>query len=144
VSDGIGHPLGFQLSPGQSHESQFVAATLDDVDQKLVDGKGRPVKWPDALGGDKGYRADEIDQFILELGTLPVIPSKSNEDPESRAVDFDRQIYKDRNIIERLIGWLKETRRIFSRFEKTAINFEGMIKLAFIRQYLQYDVQLAF
>lgn len=46
--------------------------------------------------------------------------------------------------MERLIGWLKESRRIFSRFEKTAKNFGGMIKLAFIQQYLRYDVQLEF
>ena len=26
-----------------------------------------------------------------------------------------------RNIVERLIGWLKECRRLFSRFEKTAV-----------------------
>jgi len=40
------------------------------------------------------------------------------------------------NIVERLIGWLKESRRIFSRFEKTAKNFAGMIKMAFIHRYL--------
>ena len=50
---------------------------------------------------------------------------------------FDREVYRDRNIIERLIGWLKECRRIFSRFEKTAKNFGGMIKMAFIQRYLK-------
>jgi transposase len=39
-----------------------------------------------------------------------------------------------------VIGWLKESRRIPSRFEKTAKNFGGMINLAFIRQYLLYDL----
>jgi len=41
-----------------------------------------------------------------------------------------KQINQGRNIVERLIGWLKESRRIFSRFEKTAKNFGGMIKMA--------------
>jgi transposase len=53
---------------------------------------------------------------------------------------FDEEAYGRRDIIERLIDWLKESRRIFSRFEKTAKNFGGMIKLAFIRQYLKYDL----
>jgi len=39
--------------------------------------------------------------------------------------------------VERLIGWLKESRRISSRFEKTAKNYAGMFKMAFIRRYLR-------
>jgi len=31
-------------------------------------------------------------------------------------------------------GWLKECRRIFSRFEKAAKNFDGMIRMAFIQR----------
>ena len=71
------------------------------------------------------------------LGIEPVIPSKENENRDSRSVVFDREVYRERNIIERRIGWLKECRRIFSRFEKTAKNFGGMIKIAFIQRYLR-------
>jgi transposase len=53
------------------------------------------------------------------------------------AAAFDADAYRDRNIVERLIGWLKECRRVFSRFEKTAKNFAGMIRLAFIQRYLR-------
>ena len=65
----------------------------------------------------------------------------ANEDRDARPVVFDRQAYRDRNIVERLIGWLKECRRIFSRFEKTAKNFGGMIKMAFIQRYLRLAVK---
>lgn len=117
---------------------------LEGADANLHDGQGEPVAWPVALGGDKGYRADWIDQYLLQLGITPVIASKENEDRDARPVSFDKQTYRRRNIVERLIGWLKESRRIFSRFEKTARNFGGMIKMAFIQQYLRYDVQLEF
>ena len=60
-----------------------------------------------------------------------MIPSKSNEDRDARGA------YRDRNIVERLISWLKECRRIFSRFEKTTKNFGGIIKMAFIQRYLK-------
>ena len=90
-----------------------------------------------ALGGDKGYRADWIDQYLIDLDIQPVIPSKENEDRDARPVDFDRDAYRRRNIVERLIGWLKEARRIFSRFEKTAKNFAGMVIMAFIERYLR-------
>jgi transposase len=110
---------------------------LEGADARLLDGAGEPVAWPVALGGDKGYRAEWIDQYLLELGMRPVIPSKENEDRTARPVKFDRRTYRRRNIIERLIGWLKESRRIFSRFEKTAKNFGGFITMAFIQRYLR-------
>ena len=90
---------------------------------------------------DHYNRADWIDECLIELGIAPVIPSKSNEDRDKRAVSFAKETYRERNIIERLIGWLKESRRIFSRFEKTAINFGGMLKMAFIRRYLRLATQ---
>ncbi|MCA9238988.1 MAG: transposase [Planctomycetales bacterium] len=78
--------------------------------------------------------------MLLDLGVTPVIPSKENQDRDARLVDFDKEAYRRRNVVERLIGWLKGIRRIFSRFEKTAKNFGGMITLAFIRQYLKYEL----
>jgi transposase len=144
LCDQKGHPLHFHLTPGQAHEASAFDTLLESADAHLLDGNGQRIAWPVSLGGDKGYRADWIDEYLLELGICPVIPSKENEDWDARPVEFDREAYRQRNIIERLIGWLKESRRIFSRFEKTAKNFGGMLKMAFIQQYLRYDVQIAF
>jgi hypothetical protein len=66
----------------------------------------------------KRYRAGWIDENLLELGIQPVIPSKENEDRAARPVKFDPRTYRRRNIIERLIGWLKEARRIFPVLRK--------------------------
>ena len=115
----------------------MLEAVLMSADEGLFDAEGETIAWPVALAGDKGYRADWIDNYVLELGMTPVIPSKENEDREARAVSFDKRAYRARNIVERLIGWLKECRRVFSRFEKTAKNFAGMIKMAFIQRYLK-------
>lgn len=109
---------------------------LEEADARLVDGKGKPIAWPVALGGDKGYRADWIDEYLIDLNILPVVPSKENEERDTRPVEFDKEAYRKRNIVERLIGWLKESRRVFARFEKTAKNFGGMLKMAFIYRYL--------
>jgi transposase len=110
---------------------------LEGADARLYDSAGTPLAWPVALGGDKGYRADWIDAYLLNLDIQPVIPSKEKEDRDQRPVKFDREAYRRRNIVERLIGWLKEARRIFARFEKTATNFGGFIKMAFIQRYLR-------
>ena len=128
------------VTAGQAHESTALVPLLDQANQDLYDAQGNPVPWPAALAGDKGYRADWIDECLLELEIRPVIPSKTNEDRDARPVPFDRDDYRRRNIVERLIGWLKESRRVFSRFEKTARNFVGMIKMAFIHRYLRLAV----
>jgi transposase len=137
LCDGHGHPLDFHLTAGQAHETTGLVPLLEDAEERVGDGDGEPIAWPVALAGDKGYRADWIDEYLLELGIKPVIPSKENEDRSARAVEFDKDVYRRRSIVECLIGWLKECRRIFSRFEKTAKNFGGMIKMAFIQRYLR-------
>ena len=125
------------VTAGQVHESTALDTLLVQANRDLYDAQGNPVPWPVALAGDKGYRADWIDDYLLDLEIRPVIPSKANEDRDARPVAFDREDYRRRNIVERLIGWLKESRRVFSRFEKTALNFVGMIKMAFIHRYLR-------
>lgn len=137
LCDRHGHPLHFCLTAGQDHESTALVSLLDSEDVNITDSEGEPIAWPLALAGDKGYRADWIDQCLLEIEVQPVIPSKTNEDRDARPVEFDPDSYRQRNIIERLIGWLKESRRIFTRFEKTAKNFAGMLKMAFIHRYLR-------
>jgi len=141
LCDAHGHPLHFHLSPGQSHESKFLDVLLEEADRRLCDSDGNPVAWPVAIGGDMGYRAAWIDEYLLDLGIKPVIPTPSNQDCDARPVEFDREAYRGRNIVERLIGWLKESRRIFARFEKTAKNFGGFVKMAFIQRYLRLMTQ---
>ena len=63
----------------------------------------------------------------------PVIPTRKDE---PRREDFDREAYRRRNVVERLVGRLKECRRLATRYEKLAVNFLAMIHLAMIRFYL--------
>jgi len=135
LCDRHGHPLHVHITAGQTHESQALETLLEGA---AVTGDEAPETLrPLRLAGDKGFRADWIDEYLLGEGITPVIPSKSNEDRDARPVEFDRAAYRERNIIERLIGWLKESRRIFTRFEKSAKNYLGMLKIAFIHRYLR-------
>jgi transposase len=129
--------LHFHLTAGQVHESTALESLLFGADECLFDHDGEPFAWPLKLAGDKAYRADWIDDYLLQLGIHPVIPSKDSDHRATRAIEFDPAAYRGRNVVERLVGWLKESRRIFSRFEKTAKNFGGMIKLAFIQRCLR-------
>ncbi|MFV1943120.1 transposase, partial [Pseudomonas luteola] len=55
---------------------------------------------------------------------------------------FDRPKYKQRNVIERMFGWLKERRRLATRYDKLARSFEAMVTLACalrcMRHYFSY------
>ena len=137
ICDAAGCPIHFEISPGQAHENTTLVDLLNGIEDELTTGDGELVAWPFAVAGDKGYRADWIDEMFLEMGMTPVIPSKENEDRDARPVEFDKDHYRGRNIVERLIGWLKECRSVFARYEKTAINFCGMIKMACIQRYLR-------
>jgi transposase len=55
---------------------------------------------------------------------------------------FDRPKYRQRNIIERMFDWLKQNRRIGSRYDKLARSFAAMVTLACtllcLRQHFSY------
>jgi transposase len=64
---------------------------------------------------------------IQAQGATPVIPPKENR-KEQRAYDHDD--YKKRNVVERFINVLKQSRRVATRYEKTARNFLGFVLFA--------------
>jgi transposase len=133
VTDGRGLPLVVEVTPGQRHESTRVEAVMNDI--AIPQPVGRPRKRPKRLVGDKGYSYPTIRQWLRAHGIGAVIPRKSNQRKGSRP--FDKQGYRRRSIIEQCVGWLKECRRIGTRFEKLAVSFLAMLKLAMIRRYLK-------
>ena len=129
-------PLHFEVTAGQVHESSAFEELMEAVE--IPQPIGRPRRRPDKLAGDKAYRMPRILDWLRDHGIQPVIPRKSNEKAKvGRPESFDAEAYKGRNVIERCVGWLKECRRVLSRFEKTALNFVGMIQVAFIDRYLR-------
>jgi len=54
-----------------------------------------------------------------------------------RAEGFDKIQYKRRNVVERLIGRIKECRRVATRYDKLAETFRAFVLLAFIRIWLK-------
>jgi transposase len=89
---------------------------------------------PKKLAGDKGYSCERVRRWLRRHKVTPVIPSKSNEPPQD---DFDRQAYRGRNVVERCVNWMKENRRLGTRYEKLAVNFLAMAKLAMISRYFR-------
>jgi transposase len=136
VTDGRGLPLAVEVTAGQVHDATQVETVLDQV--AVPQPVGRPRTRPRRLAGDKGYSSGRIRGWLKRHGITPVIPHKDNEAARyDGRVRFDKKTYQQRSIVERVIGWLKECRRICTRFEKLAINFSAMMKLAMIQRSLR-------
>ena len=82
---------------------------------------------PDRLLGDRGYDSDNIRNDLAERGIEPVIPPRSNR---KVPIEYDREAYKRRNLIERCVNRLKQFRRIATRYEKTARAYLSMLCIA--------------
>jgi transposase len=112
--DGLGQPTKIFLSPGQDHDVTKAPDLIRDCHA-------------DKVIADKAYDSDALIAQIESQGTTPVIPSRANR-IEPR--EHDREEYKKRNVVERFINVLKQSRRIATRYEKTARNFLGFVLFA--------------
>jgi transposase len=134
VTDGNGVPLAFTLTPGEQHDSTEFENVVNAVPIAPGAEVEKPHKdWPEAMAGDKGYSSGKIREFLEKRGIEDVIPTRSNEE---RRDDFDKEKYRQRNIIERCVGWLKESRRIATRYEKLAVRYGAMVTIAIIMTYV--------
>jgi transposase len=87
-----------------------------------------------AILADKGYDADYIVDAGNEMGAKVVIPPKSNR---KEARFFDKDLYKERNLMERMFNKLKHFRRVATRYNKTASAYLGFVLLAGICIWLK-------
>lgn len=127
ICDGNATPLSAVLTAGQAHECKSAEALVDAV---RVGRRRRPRR----VAGDKGYSYPLVRRMLVRRRIAPLIPTRSDQ---ARDEAFDRRAYKRRNVIERLVGWLKERRRLCTRFEKLAQSYLSMVKLAFIERCFQ-------
>lgn len=132
LTDGQGIPLGVTATAGHKHE----APEFENLMQACLINTFRKNKRPDALVGDKGYSSNAIRNYISKLEIDDVIPTRSNQTPRK---NFPRSLYRRRNIIERLIGWLKENRRIATRYDKTIDSYIAMIHIAITRMIINWN-----
>jgi len=79
------------------------------------------------LIADKAYDTDRLRSLLAQQGIEAVIPSIARRNP---LIPYDRQAYRQRNLIERMFSRLKDFRRIATRYDKLASNFLAGILIA--------------
>ena len=131
VTDGHGIPLAVEVTAGQCHESKSFEEVINAI--RIPKPRGRPRTRPLRLAGDKAYSIPWIRAWLRRHTIGAVIPQRKDEleHHQGRPLKFEKATYRRRHVIENCVGWLKECRRIGTRFEKTAVNFMAMLKWHF-------------
>ena len=103
------------LTPGNVHDCK--------VAQRCIEALPASAE----LVADKGYDSDALREWLTQRNTTPVIPPRKNRKVQH---DYDKAVYKLRNVVERMFCRLKDWRRIATRFDRNIQNFISAIALA--------------
>jgi len=114
ATDANGQPIRLILTGGQAADSPQGIPLLTGIKA-------------DYVLADKGYDSDGILNFVQGQGAIAVIPPRS-----SRRVirAYDKEVYKQRNLIERAFNRLKQWRRIATRYDRRSLYFMAVLQLA--------------
>ena len=81
----------------------------------------------DVLIADKGYDSDRLREALAKRGIKSCIPGRAKR---KEPIIYDTELYKSRNLIERLFGRFKDWRRIATRYDRCAHTFFSAIRMA--------------
>ena len=120
--DEKGRPLKLLPSQGNSHDISSAPQLLEGMELANC-----------FVLGDKGY--DSMD-FVLQIenaqGTA-VIPSRATNRIQR---EYDKELYKCRNLVERFFNRMKQFRRFATRYEKTAKSFLALVHFVAVFVFL--------
>jgi transposase len=142
--DGRGLPLSVVLTPGNVNDSTVFETVLGAVRVPRAD-RGRPRNRPERVLADKAYSSRAIRAGLRRRGIKTVIPERSDQVDNrrrrgslgGRRPNFDRDAYKQRNVVERCFGRLKQFRAIAARFDKLATRYRAGVHLASLILWLR-------
>ena len=113
MADARGRPVRFSLTGGQRADVSQAIPLLTGIETG-------------AVIADKGYESDRVLAFIRDQGAEAVIPPKANR---REPWEYDRELYRQRNLIERAFNKLKHWRRIATRYDRRSLYFLSALHL---------------
>lgn len=113
VCDARGQPMRFALTGGQAADGPQAVPLLTGIETG-------------AVLADKGYESNRILAFIRSSDATAVIPPKANR---KEPWEYDRELYRQRNLIERAFNKLKHWRRVATRYDRRSIYFLSVLYL---------------
>ena len=113
--DAKARPVYVVLTPGQQHDSTI-------AEELIAHARGH------VLLADTAYDADRIIAAVRAQGMKPVICNHPTRKYNRRRLD--RELYRQRYLVEVFFHNLKRFRAIATRYEKTATNYLALVHLA--------------
>jgi transposase len=115
LTDTIGKPRVLRIAPGNVHDVMMASELLSATGtiERLI--------------ADKAYDTNRLRSLLAERRIEAVIPSIARRKP---LIPYDRQAYRQRNLIERMFARLKDFRRVATRYDKLARNFLAGVLIA--------------
>jgi transposase len=132
-ADARGRPVTFHLTGGERHDL-FGVGPLFEQGVLHTGRRGRPRWKPRAVIADKAYSAAWLLDAFRRKHIVPIIPNRADQ-PENP--DFDPRAYRKRNLIERLVGKLKQFRRVATRYDKLDPHYLAFVQIASIMAWLR-------
>jgi len=120
-------PVVFHLSPGQAADDPEGRKLIPTLPQRYQNNSISLIM-------DKAYEGNEIRGLASSHGLAPVVPPKKNR---KEPWEYDRELYKRRNEVERYFRRLKGFRRVFTRYDKLDIMYSSFVVFAMICETLR-------
>jgi transposase len=117
--------VDFLLSAGNKHDAPQGRLLLETIGTQKFKRDYKPLP----LLMDRAYEDDLTRYIAQQLYFDPVVPPKKNR---NNPWDYDKELYKKRNEVERLFRRIKEFRRVFTRYDKLDTMFGGFLQLALV------------
>jgi transposase len=109
--------VALHLTAGQAHDGRQFEPLYESLPADNV---------LESAALDKGYDADRIRERLARDGIQAVIPPISTR---SKKLPYDKELYRERNRIERFFNKLKQFRRLATRYDKLAKTFTAALHL---------------
>ena len=123
IADASGLPLSVCTNSASPHEVTLVQQTLE---ARFVQAM------PERLIGDRAYDSDPLDSHLAKQGIAMISPHRRNRKKPKTQDGRVLRRYKRRWKVERLFAWLQNFRRLVTRWERKAENFQGFVQLGCI------------
>ncbi len=136
--------MSILITPGQAGDNPQLVPLLDQVRVRR-NGPGRPRQRPERVLADKAYSHPSTRQALRARRVTFTCPEKSDQIARRQAkgaaggrpVDFDADIYRDRNVIERCFARLKQFRDLATRYAKRLAYWRAELVIATIVLWLR-------
>jgi transposase len=124
--------------PGPAADTTRLLVLVDQVRVARPGGRGRPRTRVAHLTGDKAYSSRANRQALRARKIPHTIPERADQQANrarrgsrgGRPPRFDRDRYRQRNQVERLMNRRKQFRAVATRYDKLAVRFQATVTVA--------------